>query len=744
LASAVLTTLATLTPATNKLPYFTGTSSATTTDLTSFARSLLDDNDAATARTTLGVYSTAESDAALAAGLATKQPLATNLTNLAALTITGNTIPFYDGSSVLGLTPVTTYGRGFLNLADASASRGYIGADNASNLTSGTIALARLPVDLTGINAATATKLQTARTIQGVAFDGTANITLSVVDKDSATGSAALPAGTSAQRTASPVNGMLRYNNETNEFEGYQNGAWAGIGGGTPLFTVLWWPSRTAIPAGYVPADGQLLTRATYNAAWPRISAGDVPFITDATWLATSTSRGSYSNGNGSTTFRVPDLNGKTAGTTAAPFLRGDGTNSTGIAGQFQASANLSHTHTFQSGAGAIKNTYPTVSLGFTGTGYADAGSPAVLLASGDVESRPVNVTGVFVIKLIGGASDLTQEDASVAVAALDDKLQFVSGKNRIINGDARVSQRATVTTSGSGNFYGGVDRFRAVNGNGGGSFTQSRTTMTVDGIAKFAVRHQVVTAMTNSTGTNYWGGINQMIEGLNCYDFVGKPIVASFIFNTNVSGTYSVSVRDSTNSKSYVSSFVAVANTPVKVVLPIAPVPVDAVIPNTNANGCQIMIGAINTGTYQTSSLNGWQSGLLMTAAGAASWGGTVGNFIEVTNLQIELGTQGTEFDYRGQILERLMCQRYYHPSTVSARFSATAGSQLVSHSIMFAVAMRDVPTVSLLNSGSIQNLGSASLSVPDPLTARFEIQSTSAGDCYALNRSYGLDSEL
>jgi hypothetical protein len=744
LASAVLTTLATLTPATNKLPYFTGTSSATTTDLTSFARSLLDDNDAATARTTLGVYSSAESDAALTAGLATKQPLATNLTNLAALTITGNTIPFYDGSSALGLTPVTTYGRGFLNLTDASASRGYIGADNASNLTSGTIALARLPVDLTGINAATATKLQTARTIQGVAFDGTANITLSVVDKDSATGSAALPAGTSAQRTASPANGMLRYNSETNEFEGYQNGAWAGIGGGTPLYTVLWWPNRASIPAGYIPADGQLLTRTSYQAAFAGVDSGILPVVSDATWLATSTSRGCYTTGNGTTTFRIPDLNGKTAGTTAAPFLRGDGTNSTGVAGNFQASANLSHTHTFQSNAGAIKNTYPTVSLGFTGTGYADAGSPAVLLASGDVESRPVNVTGVFVIKLIGGASELSQDDASVAVAALEDKLQFVSGRNRIINGDARVSQKVTVTASAGVNAYGGVDRFRATNAaSAGGSFTQSRTTMTVDGIAKLAVRHQVVTAIANTTGSNYWGGINQLIEGLNCYDFVGKPMVASFIFNTNVSGTYSVSLADSGGAKSYVSTFVAVANTPRRVELTTI-VPTDAVLPNTTAASLQIRIGATNTGTFQTSSINGWQAGNFISATGATNWAGTAGNFIEVTDLQIELGTRATEFE-RLDITDQInQCRRYYTVVSQSQQYYAQLASMPWINSCALPVAMRVTPTVSLLAAGSITNVSTGNVSVINNIAYTLEMVNSAVGTVALVGRLYSLDAEL
>ena len=53
---------------------------------------------------------------------------------------------------------------------------------NASNLNSGTVNAARLPATITSSttgNAATATKLATARTINGVAFDGTANIEVS-------------------------------------------------------------------------------------------------------------------------------------------------------------------------------------------------------------------------------------------------------------------------------------------------------------------------------------------------------------------------------------------------------------------------------------------------------------------------------------------------------------------------------------------------------------------------------------
>jgi hypothetical protein len=41
-----------------------------------------------------------------------------------------------------------------------------------------------------------------------------------------------IPKGTTAQRPAVPVNGQIRYNTDTAQFEGYQGGAWGQLGGG--------------------------------------------------------------------------------------------------------------------------------------------------------------------------------------------------------------------------------------------------------------------------------------------------------------------------------------------------------------------------------------------------------------------------------------------------------------------------------------------------------------------------------
>jgi hypothetical protein len=46
------------------------------------------------------------------------------------------------------------------------------------------------------------------------------------------TGQITLPVGTTAQRSASPFAGMIRYNSTNAQFEGYTDGQWSQVGGG--------------------------------------------------------------------------------------------------------------------------------------------------------------------------------------------------------------------------------------------------------------------------------------------------------------------------------------------------------------------------------------------------------------------------------------------------------------------------------------------------------------------------------
>jgi hypothetical protein len=163
---AELLALAGLTSAANKLPYFTGSGTAALADLTSFARTLLDDADAATARATLGLGTaatqassafdaagTAASAAAAAVatheglsdphpqyltsteGNAAYQPLDADLTALAGLTSAANKLPYFTGSGAAALADLTSFGRSLVDDANAAAAVSTLGLDNTKIAT---------------------------------------------------------------------------------------------------------------------------------------------------------------------------------------------------------------------------------------------------------------------------------------------------------------------------------------------------------------------------------------------------------------------------------------------------------------------------------------------------------------------------------------------------------------------------------------------------------------------------------
>ena len=115
---------------------------------------------------------------------------------------------------------------------------------------------------------------------------------------------------------------------------------------GLPMGQVLWWGgARSAIATRMGAMDGQILNRSDYPALWAFVSSGGYPMVSEADWLATPTKRASFSSGNGSTNFRMPDLNGVQASSIGAVTVRGDGAHSGGAPGLVQESQNIEHTH---------------------------------------------------------------------------------------------------------------------------------------------------------------------------------------------------------------------------------------------------------------------------------------------------------------------------------------------------------------------------------------------------------------
>jgi hypothetical protein len=91
-------------------------------------------------------------------------------------------------------------------------------SNKVSNLANGTLAT-------DAINLGQLTTAFTNSTITG-------NLTVTGNGTFQGTGFLLIPKGTTAERPVSPVNGEIRYNTTTSQFEGYQGGAWGQLGGG--------------------------------------------------------------------------------------------------------------------------------------------------------------------------------------------------------------------------------------------------------------------------------------------------------------------------------------------------------------------------------------------------------------------------------------------------------------------------------------------------------------------------------
>lgn len=325
---------------------------------------------------------------------------------------------------------------------------------------------------------------------------------------------------------------------------------------------------------------------------------------------------------------------------------------------------------------------------------------------------------------------------------------QLAGFRNRIINGACNVIQRVAFTASGTIAGYGGPDRYWASNSAAGGSFSQLNSTIVggFNGVNKKTVRQTVNTPPTTLATTSYWSGITQIIEGNNSYDLLGKFVTVSFIFNANVAGVYSVAIRD-TGSYSYVSTFVSAGGgVPQKVTISLAAaIPTNALMTPTFANGLYVQVGALNSATYNTAIFNTWQNGTFFSANGAVNWAGSASNFIELSELQLEIGSVATPFEQRTIGKELALCQRYYavvNGFSCSGYLNATA--QSMQCTIPLPVSMAITPTVVITSSGTLTPGWAVSVPYVGLSAFTYQVISTAAGNGGSLNATATISNEI
>ena len=241
-----LVAISTVTSAADALPYFTGSGTASVTTLSSFGRTLIDDADAATARTTLGVdaagtdnstdvtlvtttadylsitgqaitlnqidlttdvtgalplanggtNATSAADARTNLGLAIGSDVQAHgdiLDDLSGLTQATDKLPYFDSATTAATTDLSSFGRTLIDDANAAAARTTLGVDAAGTDNSTDVTLVTTTADYLSIagQAITLGQIDLATDVTGSLPNGNlANSTITVSDGSNSTATA--------------------------------------------------------------------------------------------------------------------------------------------------------------------------------------------------------------------------------------------------------------------------------------------------------------------------------------------------------------------------------------------------------------------------------------------------------------------------------------------------------------------------------------------------------------------------
>jgi hypothetical protein len=291
----------------------------------------------------------------------------------------------------------------------------------------------------------------------------------------------------------------------------------------------------------------------------------------------------------------------------------------------------------------------------------------------------------------LNGTTGIQFPDSSLQAAAASPYVL----KNRLLNGSFNIAQRGTSFVSGANNddTY-NLDRWYILSdGNDAVDITQTTTVPTG---AKYSIGLDVETV-------NKKFGIAQIIENVNCYDAIGGNVTLSF--QAKVSATTKLDnvkcaviawsgTADSVTSD-IISAWGAEGTNPTLIA--------NATYENTPAN----LNVTTSWATYSvTANVDTASTTNIIVFIWSDVTDTTLGDFLYITNAQLEIGSTATPFERRMYGQELALCQRYYwQTSTVSNQFQsfgAQSSTTTAEFCFINPVFMRAAPTVSVNNANT------------------------------------------
>ena len=320
-----------------------------------------------------------------------------------------------------------------------------------------------------------------------------------------------------------------------------------------------------------------------------------------------------------------------------------------------------------------------TAGVGTFGS-FADVkvGSGVTISQDGDVFTTGVTTSST--IKVGGGVtiseSGIEASGIGITCASINGN-QIGGRRNFVINGEARVAQRGTITDHGTTAKYTAVDRFKTRIGSSYNfDVTSSQSTDAPVGFSN-SLKLSPDTSETPSGSSN--GALCMILEGQDLQGFgfgtsSAKPMTLSFYAKSGSAGagTYSIDIHyvaDGGAAKQQTRAF-TITSSWQRFIFTFEGngTATSEAIRNTTSEGLRIIWHLASGPDDKTSSITTWTSTSSMkTITGMDNFMSSTSNEFYITCVQLEIGSHATAFEHRTLGDELSLCQRYCRVLTAS-----------------------------------------------------------------------------
>ena len=255
-----------------------------------------------------------------------------------------------------------------------------------------------------------------------------------------------------------------------------------------------------------------------------------------------------------------------------------------------------------------------------------------------------------------------------------------LSNRNLIINGAMQVAQRGTSVSASSAG-YATVDRWRHAIANAG-VFTVSQDTTGPDGFSN-SLKCECTTADASLAASDYIR-LEHRIEAQNLqqlsYGSSGaKQATLSFWVKANKTGTYVCWFYQDDDTR--ICNATYTVNSSGTWEYKTITVPADAVGVIDNDNGLGLIVGwilAAGTDYTSGSAPTSWQSDVTADryVGQSVNLADTIGNYWQITGVQLEVGDTATPFEHRSYGQELALAQRFFQ------KIGGTENNLIIGHS--------------------------------------------------------------